>query len=110
MAAFDPTVHLAYEKPRVRHTMSDLGLEQDSISDVGITEPFRLLTPEGVRALRGDIFSKPVLDNYGRSICGHIRRSAMQFMTCSLDIGFGTLPTAGDVTSSEICGGSLDPS
>ena len=65
MVAFDPAIHLAYEEPQRRHTMAELGLEGNSISKIGITEPFRLLTPEAVRALRGDVFSKDVLDNYG---------------------------------------------
>lgn len=39
-------------------------MKDKGISEIGITDPFPLLSPEGVRALRGDIFSKPILDNW----------------------------------------------
>lgn len=62
--AFDPAVHLNYVPPSRKHTMQDLGLKGQGIAEVGITEPFPLLSHEAVRALRGEIFNKAVLDNY----------------------------------------------
>lgn len=63
---FDPAVHLAYVPPTKKHTMDDLGLKGQGVAEVGITEPFPLLSAEGVRALRGVVFNKAVLDNYSK--------------------------------------------
>lgn len=71
LPVFDPSVHLAYVPPSKRHTMKELGLEGQGVSEIGITEPFPLLSPEAVRALRGDIFNKPVLDNYSPFLSCH---------------------------------------
>ena len=64
MTVFDSKIHLAYQPPTGHFTMMDLGYPGVGIADVGLTEPFPLLSPEGVRALRGEIFTKPVLDSY----------------------------------------------
>lgn len=61
---FDPAVHLAYQPPSKRYSMEELGLKDKGISEIGITEPFQLLSPEAVRALRADVFNKSVLSNY----------------------------------------------
>jgi hypothetical protein len=45
--------------------MTSLGLK--GISDIGITEPFPLLSLEGVRRLREDVFKPHVKQTYGRS-------------------------------------------
>lgn len=65
---FDPAIHLAYVAPSKKHTMEELGLKDQGVSEIGITEPFPLLSPEAVRALRGDVFNKSVLDNYSQSL------------------------------------------
>ncbi|KAF9517640.1 hypothetical protein BS47DRAFT_1290641 [Hydnum rufescens UP504] len=63
MVIFDAATHLAYQKPARRYTMAELGLK-NGISDIGVTDPFPFLSAEGVRALRGDVFSKNVVDKY----------------------------------------------
>ncbi|KAG9086105.1 hypothetical protein FS749_003901 [Ceratobasidium sp. UAMH 11750] len=60
--AFDPTIHLAYAAPASKLTMEELGKAGEGIAPVGITEPFPLLSEEGVRAMREEIFSRHVLD------------------------------------------------
>jgi hypothetical protein len=64
---FDPVMHLAYAPPAKKYTMADLGFKGQGVAEVGITEPFPLLSAEGVRALRGNVFTKAVLDNYSES-------------------------------------------
>lgn len=59
---FDPKIHLAYAPPESRITMEELGKLGEGIAPVGITQPFPLLSEEGVRAMREDIFSRHVLD------------------------------------------------
>ncbi|ELU36660.1 hypothetical protein AG1IA_09312 [Rhizoctonia solani AG-1 IA] len=59
---FDPKVHLAYSPPESRVMMEELGKSGEGISPVGITQPFPLLSEEGVLALREELFSKHVLD------------------------------------------------
>ncbi|KZO93889.1 hypothetical protein CALVIDRAFT_235908 [Calocera viscosa TUFC12733] len=67
MAIFDPAVHLAYEAPKHFLTMSDLGLGHlKTLSPIACTDPFPLLNLEGVKALREEIFSKPVIESYRR--------------------------------------------
>ncbi|KAF4343967.1 hypothetical protein FBEOM_2074 [Fusarium beomiforme] len=65
---FDPAIHLAFQPPTHRHTFQDLGLPQPENSpDVCVTEPFQLFSEEGVRMLRREMLSKPILDKYLRS-------------------------------------------
>lgn len=65
-AKFDPELHLCYEKPEQIITFDDLGLNPSTAtSAVAITAPFPLLTAEGVRALRADIFREEVVSKYG---------------------------------------------
>ncbi|KAG8707254.1 hypothetical protein FRC09_001937, partial [Ceratobasidium sp. 395] len=59
---FDPSVHLAYAAPSSHITMEELGKTGEGIAPVGITQPFPLLSEEGVRAMREEIFSRHVLD------------------------------------------------
>ncbi|CUA70948.1 hypothetical protein RSOLAG22IIIB_09222 [Rhizoctonia solani] len=59
---FDPKVHLAYNPPESRVMMADLGKAGEGIAPVGITQPFPLLSEEGVRAIREEIFSPRILD------------------------------------------------
>ncbi|GAA5865192.1 hypothetical protein JCM8547_008309 [Rhodosporidiobolus lusitaniae] len=61
---FDASIHLCYKKPEKVVTMSELKLEGQGISDVGVTAPFPLFTREGVTALRREIFSEAVYDKY----------------------------------------------
>ncbi|GAA5883777.1 hypothetical protein JCM3774_005671 [Rhodotorula dairenensis] len=63
-AAFDPAIHLAYEKPETVITMKDLALGDAGISPIAVTAPFPLFSPEGVTQLRRDILSEEVLNKY----------------------------------------------
>ena len=54
---------MAYQKPKAIHTLSDIKLENSPISEIASTDPFPLLSAEGVRAFRRELFSKDVLDN-----------------------------------------------
>lgn len=82
---FDPAKHLAYAPPKNKLTMEELGLKGKGVSEIGVTEPFPLLSAEGVRALRGDIFSKPILDNF----CAWTTLDVPQSPLCSCH---GTIP------------------
>jgi hypothetical protein len=65
---FDPAIHLAFQPPARRHTFEDLGLPQpENAPDLCVTEPFQLFSEEGVRMLRREMLSKPILDKYLRS-------------------------------------------
>ncbi|EIM89341.1 uncharacterized protein STEHIDRAFT_94494 [Stereum hirsutum FP-91666 SS1] len=63
-ATFDPAIHLAYTPPASKLTMSDIGLPSQGISPIAVTEPFSLMSVEGVRQLRQDILSTDVLEKY----------------------------------------------
>lgn len=60
---FSPAKHLAYSPPSSILTMKDLGLEPTELSPVATTEPFPLLSHEGVLQHRRELFSQDVLDN-----------------------------------------------
>jgi hypothetical protein len=60
---FDPNKHLAYSPPPNTLTMEDLAHKPTELSSVAHTEPFQLLSHEGVLAHRREIFSQEVLDN-----------------------------------------------
>ncbi|EMT72124.1 hypothetical protein FOC4_g10003977 [Fusarium odoratissimum] len=65
---FDPAIHLAFQPPTRRHNFQDLGLPQpENAPDLCVTEPFQLFSEEGVRMLRREMLSKPILDKYLRS-------------------------------------------
>ncbi|CAE6443542.1 unnamed protein product [Rhizoctonia solani] len=59
---FDPQIHLAYSPPESRIMMKDLGKADEGIAPVGITQPFPLLSEQGVLELREELFSRHVLD------------------------------------------------
>ena len=62
-ARFDPNKHLAYSPPLQTLTMEDLAHDSTELSSIAHTEPFQLLSHEGVLAHRREIFSQEVLDN-----------------------------------------------
>ncbi|KIX09696.1 uncharacterized protein Z518_00777 [Rhinocladiella mackenziei CBS 650.93] len=65
-ATFDPQKHLCYQTPEQIITFEELGLNpKTATSSVAITSPFPLLTLEGVRELRADIFRREVVGKYG---------------------------------------------
>ncbi|KAF4993501.1 hypothetical protein FGRMN_6430 [Fusarium graminum] len=65
---FDPAIHLAFQPPAHRHTFQELGLsEPQNAPDLCYTDPFPLFSEEGVRMLRREMLSKPMLDKYLRS-------------------------------------------
>src|ERR1700753_464610 len=59
---FDAKRHLAFEPPKEVYTLDELGLgPEGSISPVAITAPFPLLSNEGIRAPRADLFRHDIL-------------------------------------------------
>jgi hypothetical protein len=63
---FDPKKHMCYVPPEKTITLAELNLDPPSAtSPIAITAPFPLLTEEGVRALRTDIFRREVVAKYG---------------------------------------------
>ncbi|KAK7905319.1 hypothetical protein LTR67_000039 [Exophiala xenobiotica] len=65
-ATFEPRIHLSYRPPEEIITFDDLGLNPPTAtSPVAITTPFPLLSAEGVRELRADIFRREVVGKYG---------------------------------------------
>ncbi|KAJ9494627.1 hypothetical protein H2202_009879 [Exophiala xenobiotica] len=65
-ATFEPQIHLSYRPPEEIITFDDLGLNPPTAtSPVAITTPFPLLSAEGVRELRADIFRREVVGKYG---------------------------------------------
>lgn len=60
---FDANKHLAYTAPASTLTMQDLAHKPTELSPVAHTEPFQLLSHEGVLAHRRELFSQEVLDN-----------------------------------------------
>ena len=51
--AFDAKTHLDYQPPVKRHSMKELGLDPSAaLCDFAVTEPFQLLSSEGVAAVR----------------------------------------------------------
>lgn len=63
-AVFDPVQHLAYHLPPKQHTMKELHLADEGISDIAVTDPFPLYTREAVVELRRDVLSDKVLNEY----------------------------------------------
>ena len=70
---FDPRKHLLYknedfEKVRI-HTLKDLGIYKTHvrpISDVGVSDPFPLFTPEACDIMKWESFQKLNVERYGR--------------------------------------------
>lgn len=60
---FNPNKHLAYSPPPSTWTMQDLAHQPTELSSIAHTEPFPLLSHEGVLAHRREIFSQETLDN-----------------------------------------------
>ena len=61
---FDPERHLAFKAPERVYTMKDLCLpENNGVSPIAVSEPFRLFTEEAVLRMRAEVLSKEVLAN-----------------------------------------------
>lgn len=60
---FEPTKHLSYTPPSGTLKMEDLGYERTVLSEVAHTQPFPLLSYEGILAHRREIFSQESLEN-----------------------------------------------
>ncbi|KZF25150.1 hypothetical protein L228DRAFT_227093 [Xylona heveae TC161] len=60
---FDPARHLEFSPPSTILPMKDLGYDSTALSPVAVTEPFPLLSHEGVLQHRRELFSDDVLDN-----------------------------------------------
>ncbi|PWN48444.1 hypothetical protein IE53DRAFT_197212 [Violaceomyces palustris] len=82
---FDPAVHLKYEEPSYKISMEEMGLKDAGApSHIGVTAPFQLCSPEGVLAMRQDIFQPKVIQK-------HLVYSALAGPHCQLR---GMAPTA----------------
>jgi hypothetical protein len=65
MPPFDPSIHLAFSPPSVRHSFTSLNLPRPATTpDMCFTEPFQLFSEEGVRLIRRDLLRKKVLDKH----------------------------------------------
>lgn len=65
---FSPSKHLNYEAPKVVHTMEDLGFPaSQGVSQVAVSEPFRLFSEEAVNIMRAEILDPEVKANYSYS-------------------------------------------
>lgn len=65
---FDPAIHLNFQPPAKRYTLTELGLPvPKGVPDLCYTEPFQLFSEEGIRMLRREIFRRSFLDKYMRS-------------------------------------------
>lgn len=62
-ALFDPSRHLAYSPPERILKMEDLAQNPTELSSVAHTDPFPLLSYEGILAHRREIFKQDTLDN-----------------------------------------------
>ena len=61
---FDPKKHLNIIEPSKIHSMQEIGLEGQGISETAASEPFSLFTDEAIQQIRAEIFSEPVLANF----------------------------------------------
>ncbi|KAH8807705.1 hypothetical protein F5884DRAFT_731631 [Xylogone sp. PMI_703] len=65
-AKFEPAKHMQYEPPSESITLESLGLKPArATSPVAVTVPFRLLSEEGIREVRADIFRREIVEKYG---------------------------------------------
>lgn len=65
MGSFDPSRHLNFSPPKEFYTLEELGLSSEgSTSPVAITAPFPLLSEEGIKATRADLFRQEILEKY----------------------------------------------
>jgi hypothetical protein len=62
-AKFEPSKHLAYTPPSKTLKLEDLGFEPSPLSSLASTEPFPLLSAEGVLQHRRELFRPEVFDN-----------------------------------------------
>jgi hypothetical protein len=63
---FDQEKHMCYTPPEKIITLAELNLNPPTAtSPIAITAPFPLLSPEGVQALRADIFRPELVAKYG---------------------------------------------
>jgi len=86
---FNANIHLDYSKPKAVHTLDELGLDGSAannksravaVSEIAYTEPFRLLSAEGVQAVRSEIFSKKVLDSCMQQVSNQ-QGDALKYMS-----------------------------
>lgn len=61
---FDFNRHCNFQMPSNILTMEDIGYTGMGISNTAVSEPFPLFTEEAIKQMRGEIFSKHVLDNF----------------------------------------------
>jgi hypothetical protein len=62
---FEPLRHLNFSPPKEYYTLEQLGLSSEgSTSPVAITAPFPLLSEEGIKATRADLFRREILEKY----------------------------------------------
>jgi hypothetical protein len=65
---FDPSIHLAFEKPTYIHTMEDIGYTASSgVSPIAVSEPFRLFSEDAVNIMRAEILDPEVQEKFSYS-------------------------------------------
>lgn len=60
---FNPAQHLQFAPPSKIHTMKEIGLENNGVSPIAVSEPFPLFNEEAVMRFRDEVLSKDVIDN-----------------------------------------------
>lgn len=64
-STFEPSEHLEYQPPSKIWTMEELDFPEDQgISPMSVSEPFRLFSESAVREMRKEILSRPVWENH----------------------------------------------
>lgn len=62
---FEPEKHLIQEPPEKCYTMEELGYRNDNgVSPIAVSSPFRLFTEEAVQLMREEVLSKEVQDRF----------------------------------------------
>lgn len=59
--AFDPSIHLAYHPPSKVHTMESIGLQNEGVSPIAMSEPFSFFTEEAVDIMRSEVLAPEVI-------------------------------------------------
>ncbi|KAK7739650.1 hypothetical protein SLS53_005617 [Cytospora paraplurivora] len=60
---FDPAKHLRFAEPPKVHTMKEIGLENNGVSPIAVSEPFPLFNEEAVMRFREEVLSEDVIAN-----------------------------------------------
>jgi hypothetical protein len=61
--SFDPEKHLSFTPPAKLYTMAEIGMLNQGVSPIAVSEPFPLFTEEAIKQMRAEVLSKPVMEN-----------------------------------------------